>query len=269
MHQTLSSGSKLSSCSQYCLWIKCLWIKCLCHSYIVRQSSVYQLRWRQCCSLSHAETSYFLPPGETRYSLPPEGTSYSLPPGKTGYPLPPEGTSYSLPSEGTSYSLPPEGASYSLPPEKTLLLNKVPTSFNQNHVDQLKAHIMKLHDIPEGVLVRSGRSRVWRNPMYDPVLRLMSIYDFLCMPSLDKVTVREEPHRLETSSLGRVADSTTSPDSTTSESVAYFVLGSKFLHTPRNWSLGQTSYDILHQRQCTNSDGDNAAPVPPEGTTTP
>ncbi|GJV32148.1 hypothetical protein Tco_1392548 [Tanacetum coccineum] len=105
------------------------------------------------------------------------------------------------------------------------ITDKVPTSFNQNHVDQLKAHIMKLHDIPEGVLVRSGLSRVWRNPMCDPVLRrsdntVMSIYDFLCMPSLDKVTVREEPHRLETSILGRVADSTTSPDSTTSESLA-------------------------------------------------
>ncbi|GJY47535.1 hypothetical protein Tco_0436598, partial [Tanacetum coccineum] len=102
---------------------------------------------------------------------------------------------------------------------------KVPTSLNQNHIDQLKAHIMKLHDIPEGVLVRSGLSRVWRNPMCDPVLRrsdntVMSIYDFLCMPSLDKVTVRKEPHRLETSILGRVADSTTSPDSTTSESLA-------------------------------------------------
>ncbi|GJT58619.1 hypothetical protein Tco_1002152 [Tanacetum coccineum] len=95
------------------------------------------------------------------------------------------------------------------------ITDKVPTSFNQDHIDQLKAHIVKLRDIPEGVLVRSGLSRVWRNPMCDPVLRrsdntVMSIYDFLCMPSLDKVTVREE-HRLETSILGRVADSTTSP----------------------------------------------------------
>ncbi|GJR20640.1 hypothetical protein Tco_0969167 [Tanacetum coccineum] len=52
--------------------------------------------------------------------------------------------------------------------------------------------------------------------MCDPVLRrsdntVMSIYDFLCMPSLDKATVREEPHRLDTSILGRVADRTTSP----------------------------------------------------------
>ncbi|GKB61257.1 hypothetical protein Tco_0917443, partial [Tanacetum coccineum] len=93
---------------------------------------------------------------------------------------------------------------------------KVPASFNQNHVDQLKAHIVKLHDISEGVLVQSRFSRVWHNPMCDPVVRrsdntIMSIYDFLCMPSLDKVTVREEPHGLDTSTLGRVTDRTTSP----------------------------------------------------------
>nr|GFA37312.1 hypothetical protein [Tanacetum cinerariifolium] len=94
--------------------------------------------------------------------------------------------------------------------------DKVPTSFNQNYVDQLKAHIVKLNDIPEGVLVRSELSRVWRNLMCDPVLRhsdntVMSIYGFLCMPSLDKATVRMEPNGLDTSILGRVADRTTSP----------------------------------------------------------
>ncbi|GJV62503.1 carbonic anhydrase 2-like protein [Tanacetum coccineum] len=92
----------------------------------------------------------------------------------------------------------------------------VPTDFNQDHVDWPKAHIVKLRDIPEGVLVRSGVSRVWCNPMCDPVLRrsdntVMSIYDFLCMSSLDKVTVREEPHGLDTSILDRVANHTTSP----------------------------------------------------------
>ncbi|GJY95533.1 hypothetical protein Tco_0511894 [Tanacetum coccineum] len=96
------------------------------------------------------------------------------------------------------------------------IIDKVPTNFNQSHVDQLKAHIFKLRDIPEGVLVRSGLSRVWCNPICDPVLRrsnntVMSIYDFLCMPSLDKATIREEPHRLDTCILGRVADRTTSP----------------------------------------------------------
>nr|GEZ86305.1 hypothetical protein [Tanacetum cinerariifolium] len=96
------------------------------------------------------------------------------------------------------------------------ITDKVPTSFNQGHVDQLKAYIMKLRDIPEGVLVRSWLSRVWRNPMCDLVLKrsdniVISIYEFLSMPSLDKVTVREEPHELDTSILGRVADRTTSP----------------------------------------------------------
>ncbi|GKE27902.1 hypothetical protein Tco_1443286, partial [Tanacetum coccineum] len=96
------------------------------------------------------------------------------------------------------------------------ITDKVPTNFNHNHVDQLKAHIVKLHDIPEGVLVRSGLSRVWRNPMSDLVLRrsdntVTSIHDFLCMPSLDKATVREKPHELDTSILGRVVDRTTSP----------------------------------------------------------
>ncbi|GJS78547.1 hypothetical protein Tco_0728428 [Tanacetum coccineum] len=80
----------------------------------------------------------------------------------------------------------------------------------------LMAHIVKLRDILEGVLVRSGLSRVWHNPMCDPVLRrsdntVMSIHDFLCMPSLEKATVQEEPHQLGTSILGRVADRTTPP----------------------------------------------------------
>ncbi|GJR88827.1 hypothetical protein Tco_0212838 [Tanacetum coccineum] len=39
----------------------------------------------------------------------------------------------------------------------------------------------------------------------------MSIHDFLCMPSLEKATVREEPHELGTSILSRVADHTTPP----------------------------------------------------------
>ncbi|GKE60916.1 hypothetical protein Tco_1511283 [Tanacetum coccineum] len=57
----------------------------------------------------------------------------------------------------------------------------VPSDFNQDYVDRLKAYIVKLHDIPDGVLVRSG------------------------------VTMREEPHGLDTSILDRVADHTTSP----------------------------------------------------------
>ncbi|GKA27238.1 ribonuclease H-like domain-containing protein [Tanacetum coccineum] len=41
--------------------------------------------------------------------------------------------------------------------------------------------------------------------------QVMSIYDFLCMPSLDKATVQEEPHELGTFILSRVVDCTISP----------------------------------------------------------
>ncbi|GKA72793.1 hypothetical protein Tco_0779009, partial [Tanacetum coccineum] len=80
------------------------------------------------------------------------------------------------------------------------ITDRVPTGFNQGHVDQLKAHTVKLHDIPKGVLVLSGLSRVWCNLMCDPVLRRFD----------NTVTVQEEPHGLNTSILGRVADHTTS-----------------------------------------------------------
>nr|GEW71139.1 hypothetical protein [Tanacetum cinerariifolium] len=98
----------------------------------------------------------------------------------TGYSLPPKGTSYSLPPEGTGYFLPPDGTSYSLPPERT--------SYSL---------------LPEG----TSYSLVPK----ETLLLIMSIYDFLCLPSLDKVTIREEPHRLNTSILGRVTNRTTSP----------------------------------------------------------
>ncbi|GKB56725.1 hypothetical protein Tco_0912911 [Tanacetum coccineum] len=49
--------------------------------------------------------------------------------------------------------------------------DEVHTNFNQDHVNRIKAHIVKLYDIPEGVLFLSGVSRVRRNPMCDPMLR--------------------------------------------------------------------------------------------------
>ncbi|GJR26333.1 hypothetical protein Tco_1102565 [Tanacetum coccineum] len=67
--------------------------------------------------------------------------------------------------------LPDSNFRMSILPAGDNTIDKIPTDFNQDHVDRLKAHIVKLRDIPEGVLVRSGLSRVWRNPMCDPVLR--------------------------------------------------------------------------------------------------
>nr|GEV19091.1 hypothetical protein [Tanacetum cinerariifolium] len=53
-------------------------------------------------------------------------------------------------------------------------------------------------DMPEGMLVLSGLSRVWKSRVYDLVLRgvngnVMGIYDFLCLPEWTGAEVQEEP----------------------------------------------------------------------------
>ncbi|GJX14186.1 hypothetical protein Tco_0205944 [Tanacetum coccineum] len=44
-------------------------------------------------------------------------------------------------------------------------------SYRMADVRRLIAHVVKLRDMPEGVLVMSGLSRVWKSRTYDPVLR--------------------------------------------------------------------------------------------------
>ncbi|GJZ10096.1 hypothetical protein Tco_0544855 [Tanacetum coccineum] len=55
-------------------------------------------------------------------------------------------------------------------------------SFNMDDVCWLSAHVVKLMDIPEGFLVLSGLIRVWKSQTCDSILRVMGIYDFLCLP---------------------------------------------------------------------------------------
>ncbi|GJR22053.1 hypothetical protein Tco_0970580 [Tanacetum coccineum] len=59
-------------------------------------------------------------------------------------------------------------------------------SYNREDVRRMSAHVVNLQDIPEGVLVLSGLSRVWKSRTCDPVLRgadgnVMGIHDFLCL----------------------------------------------------------------------------------------
>ncbi|GJU71000.1 retrovirus-related pol polyprotein from transposon TNT 1-94 [Tanacetum coccineum] len=66
-------------------------------------------------------------------------------------------------------------------------------------VRRLSAHVVMLRDIPEGVLVLSGLSRVWKSRTCDPVLRgtdgnVMGIYDLLYLPEWTGAEVQEEPH---------------------------------------------------------------------------
>ncbi|GKB81272.1 hypothetical protein Tco_0948167 [Tanacetum coccineum] len=53
-------------------------------------------------------------------------------------------------------------------------------SFSMADVRRLSVHVIKLRDIPEGVLVLSGL--------------IMGIHDFLCLPEWTSVEVQEEPH---------------------------------------------------------------------------
>ncbi|GKC00353.1 hypothetical protein Tco_0986489, partial [Tanacetum coccineum] len=72
-------------------------------------------------------------------------------------------------------------------------------SFNMADVPCLSAHVIKLRDMPEGVLVLSGLSRVWKSRVCDPVLRgangnVMGIHDFHCLYEWTSAEVQEEPH---------------------------------------------------------------------------
>nr|GEW51362.1 transposase (putative), gypsy type [Tanacetum cinerariifolium] len=119
MCQTWSSGSKLSSCSEYCSLPPGESGSSLPSEgtsyFLPLEGSSYSLHSEETgCSLPSEETSYSLPSEKTDCSLPSEETSYSLHPEKTNCSLPPKRTSYSLPPEETSYSLPPEKTSCSL-----------------------------------------------------------------------------------------------------------------------------------------------------------
>nr|GFA13164.1 hypothetical protein [Tanacetum cinerariifolium] len=54
-------------------------------------------------------------------------------------------------------------------------------SFSMADVRQLSAHVIKLREMSEGILVLSGLSRVWKSHVCDPILRVMGIHDFICL----------------------------------------------------------------------------------------
>ncbi|GKA52894.1 hypothetical protein Tco_0746209 [Tanacetum coccineum] len=72
-------------------------------------------------------------------------------------------------------------------------------SFSMADVRRLSTHVIKLRDMPEGVLVLYGLSRVWKSRVCDPVLQgadrnVIGIHDFLCLPKWTGAEVQEEPH---------------------------------------------------------------------------
>ncbi|GJY31353.1 hypothetical protein Tco_0414848 [Tanacetum coccineum] len=60
-------------------------------------------------------------------------------------------------------------------------------SFSMADVRRLSEHVIKLRDMPKGVLFLSGLSHVWKSRICDLVLwgadgNVMGIHDFLCLP---------------------------------------------------------------------------------------
>nr|GEU67577.1 hypothetical protein [Tanacetum cinerariifolium] len=77
-------------------------------------------------------------------------------------------------------------------------------SFSMVDVRQLSAHVIKLRDMPKGVLVLSGLSHVWKIRVCDLVLRVMGIYDFLCLPEWTGFEVQGDPYLDVRSTLQRL-----------------------------------------------------------------
>ncbi|GJX59800.1 dual specificity protein phosphatase 1-like protein [Tanacetum coccineum] len=74
-----------------------------------------------------------------------------------------------------------------------------PKLHSQEDVRRLSTHVVKLRDIPDGVLVLSGLSRAWKSQTCDSVLRgsdgnVKGIHDFLCLPEWTGTEIQEEPH---------------------------------------------------------------------------
>ncbi|GJS26692.1 hypothetical protein Tco_0487312 [Tanacetum coccineum] len=114
-------------------------------------------------------------------------------------------------------------------------------SFNMADVRRLSAHVIKLRDMPEGVLVLSGLSRVWKSHVCDPVLRgadgnVMGIHDFLCLPEWTGAEVQEEPHLDVRPTLQRL------PFYCTPLAAAEAVIPDP---TPKDLSVGTHSFKIV------------------------
>ncbi|GKG20306.1 hypothetical protein Tco_0380107, partial [Tanacetum coccineum] len=66
-------------------------------------------------------------------------------------------------------------------------------------VRRLSAHVIKLKDMSECVLVLSRLIRVWKSRVCDPVDQVvngnvMGIHDFICLTEWTDAEVQEEPH---------------------------------------------------------------------------
>ncbi|GKE49091.1 hypothetical protein Tco_1480349 [Tanacetum coccineum] len=79
-------------------------------------------------------------------------------------------------------------------------------SYDDSKVRRLSAFVMKLCDMPKGILVLPGLIRVWKSLTCDPILRgsdgnVIGNYDFLCLLEWEGPEVQEEAHHNERPTL--------------------------------------------------------------------
>ncbi|GKD66796.1 hypothetical protein Tco_1308904 [Tanacetum coccineum] len=80
--------------------------------------------------------------------------------------------------------------------------------YDRNDVEQLHVHLIRLREMKEELLVRSGLSSVWSNKECDPVFRrnddTSAFMIFMTLPSWGDAKILEEPHHLSKPLLERV-----------------------------------------------------------------
>ncbi|GJT33237.1 hypothetical protein Tco_0923656 [Tanacetum coccineum] len=95
--------------------------------------------------------------------------------------------------------------------------NELPADgYDQNDVERLRVHLIRLREMREEVLVRFGLSFVWFNKECNLIFRRNddnsgSIYDFMTLPSWGDAKIVEEPHHLSVSLLEHVSSHTIAP----------------------------------------------------------
>ncbi|GKA18644.1 hypothetical protein Tco_0698559 [Tanacetum coccineum] len=138
-------------------------------------------------------------------------------------------------------------------------------SFSMADVRRLSAHVTKLRDMSEGVLVLSGLSHVWKIRICDSVLRgvdgnVMGIHDFLCLPEWTDAEAQEEPHLDVSSKILAKAEASQKRKASTSDATSSHV--TKRTRSTLAQSSGSTTCPSLFVGDYDDeSDGDDDACV--------
>nr|GEV23966.1 hypothetical protein [Tanacetum cinerariifolium] len=113
-------------------------------------------------------------------------------------------------------------------------------------VRRLSAHVIKLRDMPEGVLVLYGLSRVSKSRVCDPVLRVMGIHDFLCLSEWTSFDVQEEPYLYDLAVGTPISKILATAEASKKRKASVFCATSSHIGKHTRCVLGQSSGSTTH-----------------------